>query len=195
MIWNITDTTTGTTTTFDPAAQGLPELAEALGLDMTIESVNDAMIELQTELDNDEVQDDTLSFLGLAAELKSVEFDLESAAEELAEKRAKVKAAKARLAKRIKPDEDRIKELEHEISRAAQVGDNVAGDWHVRVTPSKTLMKDKLAEAYPQTQYPNLWKSEILGQKVQDFVGKDEYDKYRIENGKATVTVTDLSDD
>lgn len=122
-------------------------------------------------------------------------FDLESAAAELAEKRDKVKAAKARLAKRIKPDEDRIKELESQIAQNALAGDNIAGDWHLKVTHSKDLAKDKLAEAYPQDEYPQLWKSEILGGEVKKMIGENEYDVYRIPNGKATITVTNVSED
>lgn len=123
------------------------------------------------------------------------EFDLEAAAKELAETRGKVKAAKDRLAKRIKPDETRIKELEQQIALNAEPGDNLAGDWHVKMTPSKDLAKDKLAEAYPQKDFPNLWKTEILGGEVKKMIGENEYDVFRIPNGKATITITNVADE
>lgn len=127
--------------------------------------------------------------------MSTEEFDLEAAAKELAEARAKIKAAKDRLAKRIKPDETRIKELEQQIALNAEPGDNLAGDWHVKVTPSKDLAKDKLAEAYPQEEFPELWKSELIGSRVSDKFGKEAYDVFRIPNGKATITPTYVAED
>lgn len=121
--------------------------------------------------------------------------DLEAAANELAEKKQKIKAAKDRLAKRIKPDEDRVKELEKQIALNTPEGDNVVGDWHVKVTPSKDLAKTKLAEAFPQEDFPQLWKSEILGGEVKKMIGETDYNVYRIPNGKATITVTNVSDE
>lgn len=121
--------------------------------------------------------------------------DLEAAAKELAEKKQKIKAAKDRLAKRIKTDEDRVKELEKQIALNTPEGDNMVGDWHVKVTPSKDLAKTKLAEAFPQEDFPQLWKSEILGGEVKKMIGETDYNVYRIPNGKATVTVTNISDD
>src|SRR5699024_7964049 len=127
--------------------------------------------------------------------MSTEEFDLEAAAKELAEARAKVKAAKDRLAKRIKPDETRIKELEQQIALNAEPGDNLAGDWQEKMTPSKDLAKDKLAEAYPQKDFPNLWKTEILGGEVKKMIGENEYDVFRIPNGKATITITNVADE
>lgn len=121
--------------------------------------------------------------------------DLEAAAKELAEKKQKIKAAKDRLAKRIKTDEDRVKELEKQIALNTPEGDNMVGDWHVKVTPSKDLAKTKLAEAFPQEDFPQLWKSEILGGEVKKMIGETDYDVYRIPNGKATITVTNVSDE
>lgn len=121
--------------------------------------------------------------------------DLEAAAKELAEKKQKIKAAKDRLAKRIKTDEDRVKELEKQIALNTPEGDNMVGDWHVKVTPSKDLAKTKLAEAFPQEDFPQLWKSEILGGEVKKMIGETDYDVYRIPNGKATITVTNVSED
>lgn len=125
----------------------------------------------------------------------SEKIDLEAAAKELAEKKQKIKAAKDRLAKRIKTDEDRVKELEKQIALNTPEGDNVVGDWHVKVTPSKDLAKTKLAEAFPQEDFPQLWKSEILGGEVKKMIGETDYDVYRIPNGKATITVTNVSDE
>ena len=127
--------------------------------------------------------------------MSTEEFDLEAAAQELAEKKGKIKAAQDRLAKRIKPDQDRVNELEQQIALNAQPGDNLAGDWHVKVTPSKDLAKDKLAEAYPQKDFPNLWKTEILGGEVKKMIGENEYDVFRIPNGKATITITNVAED
>lgn len=121
--------------------------------------------------------------------------DLETIAAELARTKAKIKAAEERLAKRTKPDKDRVKELEAQLTKHAHVGDNTFGNWHVKNTPSKDLAKDKLAEAYPQDEYPELWSSNILGGEVKKMIGENEYDAYRIPNGKSTITVTDVSDD
>lgn len=125
----------------------------------------------------------------------SENINLEEAAAELAQTRAKVKAAKERLAKRIKPDENRIKELEKQIALNTPEGDNVVGDWHIKSTPGVRIDKDKLAEAYPQTEFPNLWKSELLGGKVLDFIGKDEYSRFQLPTGKYTISVSDVSDE
>lgn len=122
------------------------------------------------------------------------ELDLEQAAQELAEKKAKIKASQERLAKRIKPDQDRVKELEERISKLAQAGDNISGDWHVKVTPGKKVNTEKLAEAYPQKEFPQVWKSEILGGKVKDMIGADEYSRYQLPTGKATITITNVAD-
>lgn len=123
------------------------------------------------------------------------QIDLEAAAKELAEKKQKIKAAKDRLAKRIKPDEDRVKELEKQIALNTPEGDNVVGDWHIKSTPGVRVDKDKLAEAYPQTEFPNLWKSEVLAGKVLDFIGKDEYSRFQLPTGKYTISVSDVSDE
>ena len=125
----------------------------------------------------------------------SENINLEEAAAELAQTRAKVKAAKERLAKRIKPDENRIKELEKQIALNTPEGDNVVGDWHIKSTPGVRIDKDKLAEAYPESEFPNLWKSEVLAGKVLDFIGKDEYSRYQLPTGKYTITVSDVSDE
>ena len=125
----------------------------------------------------------------------SENINLEEAAAELAQTRAKVKAAKERLAKRIKPDENRIKELEKQIALNTPEGDNVVGDWHIKSTPGVRVDKDKLAEAYPQTEFPNLWKSEVLAGKVLDMIGRDEYSRYQLPTGKYTISVSDVSDE
>ena len=123
----------------------------------------------------------------------SENINLEEAAAELAQTRAKVKAAKERLAKRIKPDENRIKELEKQIALNTPEGDNVVGDWHIKSTPGVRIDKDKLAEAYPESEFPNLWKSEVLAGKVLDFIGKDESSRYQLPKGKYPISVSDVS--
>lgn len=121
--------------------------------------------------------------------------DLEAAAKELAEKKQKIKAAKDRLAKRIKPDEDRVKELEKQIALNTPEGDNVVGDWHIRNTPGRRVVKEKLAEAYPQDEYPSLYKTELQAGKVKAMIGEDEYWRYAVPTDKPVITITDVSDD
>lgn len=139
----------------------------------------------------------------ISADAKSTDKDdtmtdntsLEEMAAELSATRAKIKASQDRLAKRIKADQDRVKELEAAIAKKAQVGDNIEGDWHIKLTPGVRINTEKLAEAYPQSEFPSVWKSEVQAGKVKNMIGADEYSRYQLPTGKNTLTITNVSED
>lgn len=117
--------------------------------------------------------------------------DLTEAAETVAELREKIAKAEARFTSRMKKDREALAEAEATLAKHAPVGSSVQGSKQVRITPGKKIDKQKLAENFPQDEFPQFWTSSIAASEVKKEIGENEYSRYQLPSGKSTITITD----
>lgn len=117
--------------------------------------------------------------------------DIEALAIEREELEASLEKSRQSYESRTKAKRDRLAEVEAQIAKSAPAGDSEHGSKAVRVTHLVSPDKAKLAENYPQDEYPELWKSEIQASKVKAKFGEDEYSRYQVPTGKTKITVHD----
>lgn len=117
--------------------------------------------------------------------------DLEALAVEREELLASLEKSKQTYESRIRARAERLAEVEGLLTRHAPPGDSVQGSKQLRVTHKVSPAKDKLAEAYPFEDFPELWKSEIQATRVKAKIGEDAYSAYLVPTGKTQITITD----